>query len=352
MRFESHRLIQTTRPARWLCWSLGLAMTLGVAQAEPAAAPEIGASEFDCVIEPQQTVKLASPVVGVIARLDVDRGDIVRRGQVVGKLEDSVEAATLALARSKASNEYTLAALETRLLFQRRKFERLSKLSTNMFSSVTTLEDAESDYKVTEQQISEAKLNLEAAKLEVVRAQELLNQRTLRSPVDGVVVERLLVPGEYRNEQSPVLTLAQIDPLRAEVFVPTPYYGQIRAGGKATIRPEPPIGGNYAATVAVVDHVLDAARRKLFGVRLALPNPELALPAGIRCKVLFESLTANTTSSIAERGTPAKLTDWPRRGAEVAANRRLLKNPRRVQSVWFWRRDHPWPKDIAANCGS
>lgn len=292
------------RAALALLWPLGLMLLVGGTHAEPAA-PDVAASEFDCVIEPQQTVKLASPVVGVIARLDVDRGDIVRRGQVVGKLEDGVESAVLALARAKASNTYTVAALETRLYFQRRKFERLSKLSSNMFSSATALEDAESDYKVTEQQLSEAKLNRELAQLEVAHAEEVVNQRTLKSPVDGVVVERLLVPGEYRNEQSPVLTLAQIDPLRAEVFVPTAYYGQIHAGGQATIRPEAPIGGSYQATVTVVDRVLDAASGT-FGVRLALPNPELALPAGIRCKVRFGGTNAGITSSIAERNPGVK----------------------------------------------
>ena len=71
-----------------------------------------------------------------------------------------------------------------------------------MFSSVTALEDAESDYKVTEQQISEAKLNREMARLEVVRDEEVLNQRTSRSPIDGVVVERLLVPGNTATSRA------------------------------------------------------------------------------------------------------------------------------------------------------
>src|ERR1700692_3678470 len=62
--------------------------------------------EFECVIEPQQLVKLASPVVGVIGRLDVDRGDIVHKGQILGKLEDDVEQADVALARAKATNDF------------------------------------------------------------------------------------------------------------------------------------------------------------------------------------------------------------------------------------------------------
>ena len=66
-----------------------------------AGVPGASATEFECVIEPQQVVKLASPVVGVIARLDVDRGDVVRQGQIVGKIEDGVEAAALALARAR-----------------------------------------------------------------------------------------------------------------------------------------------------------------------------------------------------------------------------------------------------------
>ena len=62
-----------------------------------------------------------------------------------------------------------------------------------------------------------------------------LNQRTLRSQIDGVVVERLLYPGEYRNEQTPILTLAEIDKLRVEVFLPTILYNEIHVGGKAEV---------------------------------------------------------------------------------------------------------------------
>jgi len=57
-------------------------------------------------------------------------------------------------------------------------------------------------------------------------------------------------------------------------------------GGLASKR-RSSIGGTYAATVTVVDRVLDAASGT-FGVRLTLPNPDLQLPAGIRCKVRFD----------------------------------------------------------------
>jgi RND family efflux transporter MFP subunit len=214
-------------------------------------------------------------------------------------LEDGVEEASLALAEARARNEYVAKSQEARLQLFRSKHKRMNELYTKAISSQASLEEADAAAKVAEQQLKEAELNREVAYLEIRRAEEVLKQRMLRSPIDGVVVERLLVPGEYRNEQSPILTLAQIDPLRVEVFVSTAYYGQIRTGSKAEIRPEPPVGGVYTAVVTVVDRVLDAASGT-FGVRLALPNPDLLLPAGIACKVLFEMHPVEGTPALAD----------------------------------------------------
>ncbi|HEV3373773.1 MAG TPA: efflux RND transporter periplasmic adaptor subunit [Xanthobacteraceae bacterium] len=266
----------------------GLAACLMMVGAGKAGAQTTGIPELDCVIEPQQIVKLSTPVIGVIGRIDVDRGDVIKKGQVLGKLEDGVEQANLNLSRAKATNEYATKAVEARLDFLRRKNARAGQLVAKNAGSQAALEEADSDVSVAEQQLKQAELELELARLDVGLKEEELKQRTLVSPIDGVVTERLLVPGEFRNEQSPILTLAQIDPLRVEVFVPTSQYGRIRVGSQAKILPQQPIGGSYAATVTVADQVLDAASGT-FGVRLALPNPGLRLPAGIRCKVQFES---------------------------------------------------------------
>ena len=83
------------------------------------------------------------------------------------------------------------------------------------------------------------------------------------------------------------LTIAEIDPLRVEVFVPTIYYGQIALGDVGHVRPEEPVGGEHDAKVTVVDKVMDAASGT-FGVRLLLANPDLALPAGLKCKIRFD----------------------------------------------------------------
>src|SRR5215470_11781260 len=190
--------------------SLGFALTTSIARSQVPATQEANATElFHCVIEPQQVVKLASPVVGVVARLDVDRGDIVRRGQIVGKLEDAVEAAALDLAKARATNEYISKSMEARLDFLRSKHKRVNELYGKAISSQAALEEADAAAKVAEQQLKEAELNREIAHLQIRHDEEVLNQRTLRSPIDGIVLERLLQPGEYRNEQTPIVSLAQ-----------------------------------------------------------------------------------------------------------------------------------------------
>ena len=111
-------------------------------------------------------------------------------------------------------------------------------------------------------------------------------------------------PGEYRNDQSPILTLAEIDPLRVEVFVPTLFHGQIKLGSVATVTPEPPIEGQFAATTTVVDRVMDAASGT-FGVRLRLPNPNFALPSGVRCFMARHRSSSSCLASMISRICPA-----------------------------------------------
>jgi multidrug efflux pump subunit AcrA (membrane-fusion protein) len=123
------------------------------------------------------------------------------------------------------------------------------------------------------------------AELELERALAALAVRTIRSPVTGVVTERLLASGEFAK-QAPILKVAQLDPLRVEVFVHVAHLGKIAVGMLAEVLPEAPVNGVYQARVTVVDRVVDAASGT-YGVRLELPNPDYRLSAGLKCKVRF-----------------------------------------------------------------
>ena len=203
-------------------------------------------------------IALSSPVPGIIQTLRVDRGSAVKRGQTLVRLQATAELAAIELAKAK-------------LEFGQRKVRRTEELFKENFTSEYSVDEA----------VTEAKL----AEVELEQANTILSQKTLRSPITGLVVERLAQPGEFVSDHE-ILKLAQIDPLHIEVIIPVEDLALVEVGMKATVRPQQPVGGEYEAEVVTVDRVLDAASGT-FGVRLALPNPKNALPAGLRCLVQF-----------------------------------------------------------------
>lgn len=245
--------------------------------------------QFDCLIQPKMVLKLGTSVPGLLSEMLVDRGDIIKKGDVVARLESGVEQAAVSLAKARAENEATVRSSVAKLEFQRRKDERSKLLRRNDSVSAAVADEAETSARVAEQDVEEAKVNLAIAGLELARANEVLKLRTIRSPIDGVVVERKLGPGEYAFDQAHLLTVSQINPLLVEVYVPLGQFGKIRVGASAEIYPEDPVGGRYDALVTVVDQVFDAASGTI-GVRLELPNPNYALPAGLKCRVRFPGI--------------------------------------------------------------
>jgi RND family efflux transporter MFP subunit len=268
------------------CFMMGLAVTVGTTTIGWAQRPALLDDEIDCVIEPHRVIKLGSPDAGLLVKVPVDRGDFVTRGQVVAKLESGIEAATVKLARVRANDNVSLQSASARLDFQRREYARIKKLHAKKVVPNKVLQETYREYALAKLEVQKAKLELRLAKLELKRSLEVLRQRTLLSPIDGVVVERTLSPGEYIFEQAHVMTLAQVDPLNVEVFVPTSRFGTIEVGDRATVRPLLPKSPVRFASVKIVDHVFDAAS-DTFGVRLELPNPDRKLPSGIKCKVRF-----------------------------------------------------------------
>jgi RND family efflux transporter MFP subunit len=266
-------------------------LLLALVTASPATAQDMKAdsSEFDCLVQPKMVLKLGTSVPALISEVLVDRGAIVKKGDIVARLESGVEAAAVALAKVRANDESAVRSGRTRVEFQSRKEERTKQLRRGDNVSISTSDEAETAARVAENELDAAEINLKLAQLELVRASELLNQRIIRSPINGVVVERTLGPGEYAYDQSHIMTVSQIDPLNVEVYVPLSQFGRIRPGMSAEVYPEAPVGGRYTAIVVVVDQVFDAASGTI-GIRLELPNPDYALPAGLRCRARFPGI--------------------------------------------------------------
>jgi RND family efflux transporter MFP subunit len=243
------------------------------------------AAEFRGLIEPHRVLKIGSPSEGILEAVDVDRGDHIRKGQVLGRLQSGVEKATMELAKARAEMEGLIKGKEAgKVLFQGKK-TRVEQLHQKELASPSEMEEAHANLAISEMQLKEAQENKRIAELEHVRAQEVLKRLTIISPVNGVVVERFLSPGEYVREQ-PVLKIAELDPLNVEVIIPAAEFLSIRRGMQVTVIPEAPASGKYTAVVKVVDRVVDGASGT-FGVRLEMPNPGYRILAGLKCKVIF-----------------------------------------------------------------
>ncbi len=243
-----------------------------------------GDTESTCLIKPRQVVQLGSPVAGLLNEELVDRGGDVARGQVVARIESSVEQADLALDRLKASNDAAIRAETADLQMAQRMLDRKIFLVQQQEASESTLDEPQTKVREGALRLEQAQMDQRLAALAAVRTQRELDLKQIRSPVDGIVTERKMSIGEFVYEQTPIMTIAQVDPLSVELIVPGIRYGSIKVGMTARVRLAQPVGGEYTAQVDVVDPVIDASSNT-FGVRLLLPNPHHQIPAGLRCMV-------------------------------------------------------------------
>lgn len=253
----------------------------GTGQAVPVLDP------ISCLIEPDSVVKLSTAVPGIVSEVSVDRGDVVSAGQIVARLDSRVEDVALSLARARAGDLSQIRSLEARIAFLATQAERAKKLAERNAGSSSASEEAATELEVARQELDQARLGGDLNRMEVEQAEAVLAQKTIRAPFDGVVTERLLEPGEYQEGATHIVTIARLDPLRVEAFAPIGYFEALAIGQSVSIRPEEPVGGAYPARITVIDRVFDAATAT-FGLRMLLPNPGLALPAGLRCEVRFD----------------------------------------------------------------
>lgn len=239
-------------------------------------------SGFDCLIMARQTIDLASPVAGRLAEVMVDRGDRVKAGQPVARLEADVEGAQRAIAAARASSNAQINLRRTRLANQQRKLARSSGIIRSGVMTPQEADDLRTARDVARLEVREAEDLAKLAKLELERAELEVRRRTVKSPINGVVIDRKVDVGEAVG-RDPLLTIAQLDPLSIEVFVPVATISKVKLGADMNVQPEAGGGEAFKATVEVIDAVADAASGTV-KIRLTAENPDSARRAGLKCK--------------------------------------------------------------------
>jgi membrane fusion protein, multidrug efflux system len=143
---------------------------------ETLARPIVATGTFG----PKEQVALSFKIGGVVARVLVDEGALVRAGQTLAALELSEIDAALAKARSGAEKA-------------ERDLERLERLYADSVVTLSQLEDAETAAQVARADLQAAKFNRRHA--------------VITAPADGVILRRSAEPGENVPNGAPVLTL-------------------------------------------------------------------------------------------------------------------------------------------------
>ncbi len=253
-------------------------------------------AELDCMVKPEMYVDLSSPVNGVMEKLLVKKGDYIRKGQPLAQLEASVEKTKVKLAKLQAKSYSDIKNRRTQLKFAIRNKNRLEELSKKNSVSLIEKDKAETEAALASIELKKAAEKRKIDQLKLELEQSRLALKTIKSPIDGIVIDQLVSVGESVKDRA-IMKLAQINPLRVELIAPTEYFGLINKEMQVEISPERPVNKTFKATVTVVDQLIDPASGS-FTVRMSLPNSNDQLVGGVNCMARFDFVTPMPTLSL------------------------------------------------------
>lgn len=159
-------------------------------------------------LEPVTTVQVGTQVSGIIEEVAVDFNDRVAAGQVIARIDTTLMAANVASARTQVQRG------EADVRHSEREFKRLGALfAENMIS--------EADYNTAQYNLDVSRANLAAARIDLERAERNLAYATITAPIDGIVVQRTVDPGQTVQASFSAPELFQIagDLTRMQILV-------------------------------------------------------------------------------------------------------------------------------------
>ncbi len=250
---------------------------------------------------PDETVQVSAEVAGRVAAIHVDFGQSVRKGQVLVELDRrelqlQLERARAALAqalarigldpsREEVIPETTPAIRQAQAAYEdaRARYESAKRLVKTGDIAEQRFIEIEKAYQAREAALEAARHELrvqlaaiQALRAEVRLAEKRLADATVRAPFDGAVAARLVSPGQYLRENTPMLTLVKTHPLRLRVEIPEKAAAQVRVGSTLRFRTDAAPGEEFEATVRELNPALETRSRSLTAeARLKTSDPRL-----------------------------------------------------------------------------
>jgi len=244
----------------------------------------------------------------------VELGDEVKSGQVVAKLDPrEIE---LALYRAESQLRQTEAQLgidgirvkeppadeqisSVRMAIANRddaqaQLRRAQRLRSQNLLSQADMDTAETKVKVTEanyqsavENVQSLKATLQERRHALTLAQKKLNDTTIRSSIAGQISERLVQQGEFIRENTPVVCIVQMNPLKVKTAIQERHAGLVRPSLPVEFSVESAPGEKFAGKVAYVSPAVDQTTRT-FPVEVLVDNSNRRLKPGFFAKgVIF-----------------------------------------------------------------
>jgi RND family efflux transporter MFP subunit len=254
-------------------------------------------------IEAFQEATLYAKTAGYLSKITVDRGDRVRRGQVL---------ATISVPEMGGEHdvaEATLREAEAALDLKKVTAERTREVYAAEAGAVTRQQVDQAEAELTEVESKVARLKAELARLET-----LMDYATIRAPFDGIITDRFVDPGAMiqlatSSAQAPIVTLMNMDTVRvfAEVSEPDVPFVSRTTPARLTVEVLP--GEDFQGTVTRYATALDPKTRTM-KTEVDLPNPKHRLRPGMFAVVILElgrredALTLPAAALLVEKDTP------------------------------------------------
>ncbi len=218
--------------------------------------------------------ELVARVTGRVAKVLVDEGARVSEGQPMLTLE--TDYLKLDVARAEAETARAAAVLAD----AERDFARKKELVGKESVSQAAFERSQAAFEGAKASRLGAQAGLDLAK-------QRLSDAVLRSPIDGVVLEKRADVGERLSEGTVTFVVVQTAPLRLRFRVPERFLGAAVHGAKVRATVDPYPGETFGGTVSVVVPALDPASRT-FAVEALFPNRDGRLRPGLFARVELE----------------------------------------------------------------
>ncbi len=245
----------------------------------------VKSEELIGISRPYREIELSFPETGVIHKLSVREGSIIKKGQYLAQLDQTLLLASLKIALARARNQGQLKAAQAQLALAQKKIKRLLELQQRNHARPQEVEKVRAEETLAKANLLASQEQLRIYELEADRIRIQVKQRTLRSPVSGMVRKVLREIGENVSLEEPVLQLVQLDRLKIICHVPLAEIAKVSLKQKAKVRflsSQKDVRGR----VIFIDPVVDSAS-KTVRVVIGVKNAQKNLLSGVRCSIIW-----------------------------------------------------------------